>query len=127
MTSPLSINATCPPINELPDAGNIAGVPLDVPTYIVPAQEALYEAATTCCGANPVSLAEGCYFWCEQPASYPGLADWLDCLRSGAPNGTKLSIVGEHESGATRLRTGAPATMAMVAIALLAGSACTWL
>lgn len=127
MPSP-ALNATCPPPNELPDATNLTGVPLDVATYLVPAQEALYEPVQACCGPSPVGLADGCYFWCEQPAAaYPHLADWLDCLHAHAPNGTKVSIVGEHDvSGAPRLQTGAPATRGMVVLAVLVGSMCTW-
>ena len=126
MTSPLAINATCPPINQLPDAAAIAGVPLDVPTYLVPAQEALYETAKSCCGPRPLGLAEGCYFWCEQPSAYPHLADWLECLHAGAPAGTKVSIVGEHEAGAAGWQAGAPTKMGMVVFAVLVGSMCTW-
>ena len=126
MSSPLPINTTCPSIEVLPEAWNIAGIPLNVTTYLTPAQDALYEPMTTCCSPSPVGLAEGCYFWCEQPSSYPDPSDWSSCLRHGATNGTKLSITGVHEAGATRLQTGAPAKMAKIVLVVLVGSVYTW-
>lgn len=126
MTSPFPINATCPPITELPDAVNISGIPLDINTYFTPAQEALYEPLVTCCSPRPVGLADGCYFWCEQPPAYPQLSGWLDCLHTHAPDGAGRRIVGEHEAGAASSQAGAPTKMAMVVLAVLVGSACTW-
>ncbi|KAK8118287.1 uncharacterized protein PG998_006568 [Apiospora kogelbergensis] len=37
MTSPLHINASCPSIEALPEAWNIAGIPLNITTYFTPA------------------------------------------------------------------------------------------
>ncbi|KAK8124241.1 hypothetical protein PG999_004159 [Apiospora kogelbergensis] len=126
MTSPLHINASCPSIEALPEAWNIAGIPLNITTYFTPAQDAWYQPMTTCCSPNPVGLAEGCYFWCEQPPSHPNLSDWSSCVRHGATNGTKSSITAMHKAGAARFQMGAPEKMAMVVLAVLVGSACTW-
>lgn len=69
MLSPLPINDTCLPTNTMPDAWNIAGLPLNITTYITPAEDSLYAAVASCCSPSPVGLADGCYFWCEQPPS----------------------------------------------------------
>ncbi|KAK8137067.1 hypothetical protein PG984_005007 [Apiospora sp. TS-2023a] len=71
--SPLHINETCPSKTMMPDAHTIIGLPLDITTYLTPADDAIYWAMDACCSPKPVHLAEGCYFWCEQPPSYRDL------------------------------------------------------
>ncbi|KAK8097397.1 hypothetical protein PG984_016536 [Apiospora sp. TS-2023a] len=127
MVSPLHINDTCPPSNQLPEAWNIAGIPLNVTTYFTPADDLLYEPMVSCCSPNPVGLAEGCYFWCEHPYDQSDFHVWSSCLRRRS-NMTRLGIYGMHEAGAARLGSGgAPKKMAIVLLAGLVGSAFTWL
>lgn len=127
MKSPLPINDTCPPSNSLPDADNIAGIPLNVTTYFTPAEDSLYEAMVSCCSPDPVGLAEGCYFWCEHPASEADFHVWSSCFYRRS-NMTRVAIYGMHEAGAARLGvSSAPKKLAMVFLAGLIGSACTWL
>ncbi|KAK7959286.1 oxidoreductase family protein [Apiospora aurea] len=124
-SSPPNISATCPPIDKMmmPDAQNIAGLPLNITTYLTPAEDSLYENMVSCCSPNPVGLADGCYFWCEHPASQAAFDTWRGCLTN---NKTRGFILGMHEAGAARLGTGAPKKMAMVLVAGLIGSAFTW-
>ncbi|KAK8036485.1 hypothetical protein PG991_001622 [Apiospora marii] len=128
LPSALHINDTCPPSNELPDAWNIVGIPLNVTTYFQPADADQYEAMVWCCSPNPVGLAEGCYFWCEHPYDEGAFHAWSSCVRLNS-NTTGARIYGMHEAGAARLGGpgGAPKKVVMVLLAGLIGSAWTWL
>ncbi|KAK7953187.1 hypothetical protein PG996_014082 [Apiospora saccharicola] len=123
--SSLHINETCPSKTMMPDAHTIIGLPLDITTYLTPADDAIYWAMDACCSPNPAHLAEGCYFWCEQPPSYMDLGPWWQCVHR-ISNITRGSIQGIHRAAA-RLQSGGPTTAAVVMLAVLAGSAATWL
>ncbi|KAK8029650.1 oxidoreductase family protein [Apiospora rasikravindrae] len=127
MSSPPNISTTCFPTGQMimPDVQNIAGLPLNITTYITPAEESLYQPMVSCCSPNPVGLADGCYFWCEHPASRSDFQAWGSCLRTRS-NMTRGMISGMHEAGAARLETGASKKMAVVLLAGLIGSAFTW-
>ncbi|KAK7911746.1 oxidoreductase family protein [Apiospora marii] len=124
--SPLHINDTCPSKTMMPDAETIPGLPLNITTYLTPADDAIYWAMDACCSPNPVGLADGCYFWCEQPPTYPEPGPWWQCV-SSISNLTRPSIQGMHKAAAGRLQCGGPTTTAVVLLAVLAGSVATWL
>lgn len=95
---------------------NVLSVPQNVTHAWIPGRN-VSRPMTACCAPNPVKISDGCYEWCELPASYTSkskdeseLSELLyECLEENHRNLNMSRAVAVHvpeddsESGAGRV------------------------
>lgn len=121
----MASTTTCPSA-AVPDISSLP-VPHDINLMIVPGTNTQDPAMTVCCEPNPVQTIDGCWLWCELPASY-----WVNgttpndavqqasgsCLRVNGRNFTESRITGWQFNAAGRVGAGSVRAVGLWVLAL---------
>ncbi|KAH7342927.1 hypothetical protein BKA65DRAFT_595962 [Rhexocercosporidium sp. MPI-PUGE-AT-0058] len=101
-----NLTSSCPSGHSLPDVVNIPSIPTNISTVFLPSRGNTLTPMIQCCAPNPVTLAEGCYYWCKLPGNNTdaGISAWSACMSASHVLGS-----GENETNilGSNLVTGA--------------------
>lgn len=93
----MSLNASsCP--DGVPESSTL-NISSKITFAYVPSTNTSNQAFTTCCNPNPVSIADGCFAWCEAPPALASDQDFLNCLTNNEDGDSRWrhGILGFHE------------------------------
>ncbi|KAK3290596.1 uncharacterized protein B0H64DRAFT_446908 [Chaetomium fimeti] len=118
-------SATTCPGAAIPDISNLP-IPHDINLMVIPGASTQDPAMVVCCEPNPVQIVNGCWLWCEVPASYfvNGTPDnavqqaVATCLRTNGRNFTEPRITGWQFNAAGRVGAGSVKTVSLWVLAL---------
>lgn len=93
----MSWNASnCP--DGVPEASNV-DIPSSITFAFVSSANTSNPAFVACCNPNPISIADGCFAWCEAPPELASEEDFSSCLSINENDGGRWrhGILGFHE------------------------------
>lgn len=100
-------------------------IPQDINVIALPGTNTSDPAMVTCCAPNRVQIVDGCYLWCEIPASYFNGTDdegaqqgTSSCLRVNGRNYNESRITGWQFNAAARAGTGSAKQLGLWMLAL---------
>ncbi|KAH8762433.1 hypothetical protein F5883DRAFT_677346 [Diaporthe sp. PMI_573] len=87
---------TCP--DGIPESSQV-DVPSNITFAVVPSINTSNQAFVTCCEPNPISIADGCFAWCEAPSASASEQSFSDCLiiNENGDSRWRHGILGFHE------------------------------
>lgn len=100
----MSWNASnCP--DGIPEASNV-NIPSNITFAFVPSTNTSNPALVACCNPNPISIADGCFAWCEVPSDLASEQKFSSCLTIYEDDGSRWrhGILGFHEKNGARTR-----------------------
>jgi hypothetical protein len=107
-----------PAIESLP-------IPQNINAIVLPGTNTSDPAMVTCCAPNRVQIVDGCYLWCEIPASYLDGTDdagarsaTSSCLEEHGRNYKESRITGWQFNAGTRAGAGSAKQLGLWALAL---------
>jgi hypothetical protein len=107
-----------PAIESLP-------IPQNINAIVLPGTNTSDPAMVTCCAPNRVQIVDGCYLWCEIPASYFVGSDdagarsaTSSCLEEHGRNYKESRITGWQFNAGTRAGAGSAKQLGLWALAL---------
>lgn len=93
----MSWNASnCP--DGVPESASLS-IPSNITFAFVPSTNTSNPAFVACCDPNPISVADGCFAWCEAPPALASLQNFSDCLTVNEDDYSRWrhGILGFHE------------------------------